>query len=189
MASEKQIAANRRNARNSTGPRTIAGKKRTRLNALRHGLSSQGLRTVEAERVEQLARQIAGDCENRIVLELARSAAAGELELAQVRQVRADLIALASSLGSSEPLDFRSPADKVRLLMGREQWTDGMRHVNPSPTKQFNPSAPMPAVELERMADVVRRVLPELRRIYRYEVRAAARRDRAIRKIREQPTE
>jgi hypothetical protein len=121
MASEKQIAANRRNARNSTGPKTIAGKKRASLNALRHGLSSQGLRTFEAERVEQLARQIAGDCENRIVLELARSAAAAELELAQVRQVQADLIALALSLGSLEPLDFRSAADKV--------WTAGMQLV------------------------------------------------------------
>lgn len=189
MASEKQVAANRRNARNSTGPKTIAGKKRAGLNALRHGLSSQGLRTGEAERVEELARQIAGDCKNRIVLEFARSAAAAELDLAQVRQVRADLIALASSLGSLEPLDFRSSADKVRWLLVREQWTDGMQRVKPSPKKHFNPLVPLPAVESERMADAVRRVLPELRGIYRYEVRAAARRDRAIRKISEQPTE
>ena len=40
MASEKQIAANRRNALNSTGPRTGEGKARTRMNALRHGLPS-----------------------------------------------------------------------------------------------------------------------------------------------------
>jgi hypothetical protein len=129
MASEKQIAANRRNARNSTGPKTIAGKKRASLNAVRHGLASQDLRTFGAERVEQLARRIAGDFENRIVLEFARSVAAAELELAQVRQVQAHLTALAS-LGGLEPLE-------------------------------------------------------ELRRIYRYEVRAAARRDRAIQKVSE----
>jgi hypothetical protein len=39
MASEKQIAANRRNAARSTGPRTAAGKTRSRMNAKRHGLS------------------------------------------------------------------------------------------------------------------------------------------------------
>lgn len=35
--SEKRIIANRRNARRSTGPRTQAGKARTRLNATKHG--------------------------------------------------------------------------------------------------------------------------------------------------------
>jgi len=41
MATEKQIAANRQNARNSTGPRTRDGKKRVSVNALKHGLLSQ----------------------------------------------------------------------------------------------------------------------------------------------------
>jgi len=39
MATEKQIAANRRNAKKSTGPRTQEGKARSRMNALRHGLA------------------------------------------------------------------------------------------------------------------------------------------------------
>jgi hypothetical protein len=37
MASAAQIAANRRNAQKSTGPRTQTGKARSRLNALTHG--------------------------------------------------------------------------------------------------------------------------------------------------------
>jgi hypothetical protein len=39
MASERQIAANRQNARRSSGPRSNAGKRRSSANALRHGLS------------------------------------------------------------------------------------------------------------------------------------------------------
>jgi hypothetical protein len=39
--SEAQLIANRQNAANSTGPRTEAGKSRTRLNGLRHGLTGQ----------------------------------------------------------------------------------------------------------------------------------------------------
>ena len=43
MATEQQIAANRENAKQSTGPRTEAGKAASSSNALRHGLASRGL--------------------------------------------------------------------------------------------------------------------------------------------------
>ena len=41
MTSEARIAANRQNAQLSTGPRTAAGKKRSSLNGLTHGLRSE----------------------------------------------------------------------------------------------------------------------------------------------------
>ena len=43
MISDKQLEANRANAQNSTGPKTEAGKCKTRFNACRHGLTSQVL--------------------------------------------------------------------------------------------------------------------------------------------------
>ena len=41
MTSFRQIEANRRNARKSTGPTTEAGKQRSRCNAVRHGLTAE----------------------------------------------------------------------------------------------------------------------------------------------------
>jgi hypothetical protein len=43
MATPAQIAANRANARKSTGPRTAEGKAASRFNALKHGLDAESL--------------------------------------------------------------------------------------------------------------------------------------------------
>jgi hypothetical protein len=41
MTTEKQILANQQNAKHSTGTRTEAGKRRSRRNAIRHGLTAE----------------------------------------------------------------------------------------------------------------------------------------------------
>lgn len=55
MASERQLAANRTNARLSTGPRTPQGKARSSLNALTHGLTAQTV-ILEDEDPEEFER-------------------------------------------------------------------------------------------------------------------------------------
>ena len=60
MASRRQMIANRRNAQKSTGPRTIAGKLRSRRNALRHGLTGETVITVfeNAKDYEAFEREV-----------------------------------------------------------------------------------------------------------------------------------
>jgi len=59
MSTEKQIAANRRNALQSTGPRTPRSKAFTRLNALQHGLrAAAGIpRDASLKELAQICRQ------------------------------------------------------------------------------------------------------------------------------------
>ena len=64
MATKRQIAANRRNARRSTGPKSAAGKAASSANALRHGLTAA--RTVvlpdeDGEAYERLRQGVLAD--------------------------------------------------------------------------------------------------------------------------------
>jgi hypothetical protein len=93
MASERQIAANRRNARKSTGPRSGAGKNRSSRNAYRHGLTlSIASSAAVTKQLDKLIRKIAGDTKDPILLERARALAQAELDLARVRRAKVALI-------------------------------------------------------------------------------------------------
>lgn len=63
MASEKQITANRRNSQNSTGPKTLAGKRRSSRNAIKHGVFSRELVSVweDDKDFRQLLSQLIDD--------------------------------------------------------------------------------------------------------------------------------
>jgi hypothetical protein len=174
VASERQIAANRRNARRSTGPRSSAGKSRASSNAYRHGLSlSVGASTPLAPQLEKLARKIAGNAVDAITLERAREIAQAELDLARVRRAKVALIERAGVFAAANcPQVSVSQVDEL-LKATVERGSATM----PEPTD----SAPMiPPQDPDRSAEAVRRVLPELRKLDRYERRAAARRDRAV---------
>jgi len=92
MTSERKIAANRKNAKKSTGPRTEAGRATSRQNARRHGLAT-GIGSDPALRddIEILAKLLASGREN--FGEFAREAAEAHLDLTRIRRIRAGLYA------------------------------------------------------------------------------------------------
>jgi hypothetical protein len=144
VASQKQIEANRRNARKSTGPLSAAGMKRASKNAFRHGLSRPMFGAEFTRAVEALASRILADrdkASDQNALTSARQIAEADFDLARVQRIKVALIE-------------RAAIDTL---------------------------PPMPEEEPQRTAEAVRRVLPELIGLNRYERRAAARRDRAIR--------
>jgi hypothetical protein len=104
MASERQIAANRRNANKSSGPRSAAGKKRASNNAYRHGLFSKRARAAVTEEMEALARIIAGEVTGAIAFEHASVAAEAEVELGRIRDAKRALIDRTDIFG-----DFKTP--------------------------------------------------------------------------------
>ena len=94
MTSDRQAAANRANARRSTGPRTAAGKATSRLNATRHGLSTSAAALPEfAADVARLTQVIAGDEGDPAVREAAARIAGAAVDIARIRRLRAETTA------------------------------------------------------------------------------------------------
>ena len=71
MASEKQLAANRANAKKSTGPRGPEGKARSRLNSWKHGLTAKTLIIVgeDADDFDELRAELMDDHDPQSALE------------------------------------------------------------------------------------------------------------------------
>ena len=114
-------------------------------------------------------------------MELARGAAEAELELARVRRVGTALIERVAALGRFDvPERFASPKDELAWIL---QHYCGATLWKGRPKFAVDPLPAMPSQEPQRTAEAVRRVLPELIKLNRYESRAVTRRDRAIRTI------
>jgi len=102
MATERQISANRANAKRSTGPKTNRGRHVSSRNAVRHGLSCSLLMqptvSIDIERlVQALIRSGAEECESDAAHHIARA----HLELQRVRTIRAELLASLDPCGGA----------------------------------------------------------------------------------------
>ena len=180
MTSARQIAANRKNARRSTGPRSADGKARSARNAGKHGLSLPVLQDpVLAPEVARLAAAITGGRDE--LLELAIPIAEAEVVLLRARHLRNELIDRAL-----KQRYFTSRAHLARLprLLGMVLRFEKTGRRSPvferEATEWLKPSSEGP---LERHARALKELAGELARLDRYERRALSRRKFAIRQF------
>ena len=117
MTSAQKIAANRRNAARSTGPRTAQGKARASRNAFKHGLAASiAYDSAQSEEIDRLANAIAGDTSEAAALGLARSAAEAHLELLCARKFRLALLNTAIVMGRLEAANASVRRDTDRSV-------------------------------------------------------------------------
>lgn len=130
MASARQIAANRLNARKSTGPRTIRGKARSRRNALRHGLTAHTVIDVfeKVEDYEALERQIANSYRPscRLERELVCRLASLLWRLRRALSIETELLRLqGGDLGQANDA-YNAPRPSLRLLTSQPGFSNNM---------------------------------------------------------------
>ena len=169
MTSAHKRQTNRVNARASTGPKTVAGRKRSAQNARRHGLALPVLSDPSLQRdVEALAQAISGKGDSTQLCELARQIAAAQIDLLRVRRVRRDLIARA----------FSDPQSTLPMRL-REQLHDeeGTGPGFKPEARIFRPDPSEPA----GLVTVLSALSAQLISLDRYERRALSRRKFAVR--------
>jgi hypothetical protein len=165
-SSERRIAANRRNALLSSGPRTAAGKARVSQNALRHGLAVSVLKdSVLAAEVEALAQSLS-DQDDELMAQ-GRIIAESEFDLERIRRASVSLIN--SRLASVTSGDQRKdPPAGLRDLCG-ETWLAGRETDG--------------RIQSETLGEVMVELSSELSKLAKYEYRARSRLIRAINEL------
>jgi hypothetical protein len=120
MTSEAKVAANRRNAQSSTGPRSTAGKARSRRNALRHGLAIPiSADAVRATQIAALAEALAGGGTELSQQMLAHAAAQAQLEIERLQQAKTDVLERAAR--KLEPATAPALSEVERMVLAFER--------------------------------------------------------------------
>lgn len=92
MTSERKAAANRLNAKKSTGPRSTAGRGRASRNALKHGLAATWTKdSFWSEKHASLAKALSPGANDQLTT-LARSIADIEFQIVSIRSARGFLV-------------------------------------------------------------------------------------------------
>ena len=171
MTSMRKIETNRRNARASTGPKSEVGKARAAMNARRHGLSITALSDPTwARDIQSLARNIAGAGAGIEHQELARLAAAAQIDVMRVRRARLDLIRQALADESSGKSTELNEALFKRLA-------EGSGTSNPAEITELIGEL----AGADKLATIFLDLSVKLVQLDRYERRALSRRKFAIR--------
>jgi hypothetical protein len=111
MATERQIAANRRNSKKSSGPRSAGGKARSRRNALRHGLSIP-IRAIPAFQKDVMLLAGALSSAGEDIGDAAIIAAEAEIDIVRIQKSRAAMIGESRRQGESS-LELASKLDPL----------------------------------------------------------------------------
>jgi hypothetical protein len=126
MTSEKKIAANRLNAKRSTGPRTSWGKSRASGNAWRHGWAvAKTVPSAASADVERMAKAICGDHASPALYEQAVIIAESEMVLLKLRAARVAAIRRHGIVGPQ--LERRNPDSRfpAELMLAMEALVRG----------------------------------------------------------------
>jgi hypothetical protein len=166
MPSLNRITANALNAKRSTGPRTSAGKARSRVNALKHGLSVSALMIPSFDgTLWDAARSLApGEDETSEAFRAALDLAAAQIDVMRARRARSDLIWRSDRLTLHD--DLEAAAKEFRISY-----------------KELKSARRIHVLDAIHQAAMLRRLEKELGRLERYERRARARRDQAGRRL------
>ena len=140
----------------------------------------------DAERVEKLARRIAGNTADLATLEHARNAAEAEFELARVRKVKVALIEGMFAFGAPEVPKLSIPCTRSAKPNGFWMRSVEAKKTLPKPTRQQRSRQAQQRCRQRNPIASPRRCsgpLPELVKLDRYERHAVRQRDRSLRAI------
>jgi len=135
MTSERRLAANRKNAKRSTGPRTARGKLRVRSNAVQHGLATTALRhPAFAIDIQRMAKAICAESKSRLQFDQALSIAESELMLTKVRSTRFGALQVLSSIAptGNDPVAASSEA-QAHVVMDAAAQDEGLGAMQDGP--------------------------------------------------------
>jgi hypothetical protein len=142
------MAANRTNARGSTGPKTSQGRARAARNALRHGLNVPIYSDPAiTEPLDMLTREIAGAEANAEIRVLARGVAEAYFDLRRVRVARhchlVDALR-ADSQADIRPGKFALTASQTKKLLAMDRYEGGARSRLKSAIQAFDEARNFP---------------------------------------------
>ena len=165
MTSERQITANRINAKKSTGPKTSLGKSRASANSARHGLGGANFGDNGLAEVERLAKAICNGESDPFRYEQALIIAKSQILLARIRAARITAI------------------ERTRDLPSAIEGQPLISKVLSNHASEASDSADRPPGEVLDEVKCFILSLPELLSLERYERRALSPRKRAIRRF------